>query len=94
MSFSRDTIRRVFVGVAATPKGNYTNCKSRTQVRKCENSTYFLVALVLKSTAVLIPHLEVSLGMVIGPSLMTDARRPLSIGELESQRSVRKENGY
>ena len=39
MSFSRDTIRRVFVGVAATPKGNYTNCKSRTQVRKCENST-------------------------------------------------------
>ena len=39
MSFSRDTIRRVFVGVAATPKGNYTNCKSRTQVHKCENST-------------------------------------------------------
>ena len=61
MSFSRDTIRRVFVGVAATPKGNYTNCKSRTQV-KIPPGWYFLVALVLKSTAVLIPHLEVSLG--------------------------------
>ena len=64
MSFSRDTIRRVLVGVAATPKGNYTNCKSRTQVRKSENSTrvVFSRSPGPKSTAVSIPHLEVSLG--------------------------------